>query len=152
MIVLRSIGAVVAGIVVTVAVMMMGETWLTVLYPLPPDLDPADPKSALILAKHIAEAPAWVGLLLVAVHALATFVGAASAAAMAERGKLQHALFIGCLFLLGGIANIKMIPHPAWLVAIWLPVYPLSAWFAGRLIPQLQARSRLANLLTQGRR
>jgi len=146
MIVLRSIAAIFAGIFVTLAVMMMCETWLTLVYPLPAGLDPADPKSAPILAKHIAEAPVWVGLLLVAAHGLATFLGAASAAAVAERGKVQHALFLGCLFLLAGIANQLMIPHPAWLVTIWLPVYPLSAWFAGRLTRQLQSRSRLLTL------
>lgn len=50
-------------------------------------------------------------------HALGTLVGAYIAAKIGATHKMKLALGIGFLFLIGGIANILMLPSPIWFTA-----------------------------------
>lgn len=66
-------------------------------------------------------------------HALGTFVGAYLAALIAATHKMKFAIAIGCVFLLGGIGAVFMIPAPLWfnitdLVLAYIPM----AWLGGR--------------------
>ncbi len=66
-------------------------------------------------------------------HALGTFFGAYLAARIAATHKMKFAMAIGCVFLLGGIGAVVMIPAPLWfnitdLVLAYIPM----AWLAGR--------------------
>lgn len=68
-------------------------------------------------------------------HALGTFSGALVAAYVAATHKMNLALGIGLIFLIGGIAAVFMIPAPMWfnvldLVAAYIPM----AYFAGKLV------------------
>lgn len=70
-------------------------------------------------------------------HAIGTFVGAYITAKLAINSKIILAITIGVFFLLGGIANIFMLPSPLWftlldLGAAYLPV----AYFAAKLAIQ----------------
>ena len=47
-------------------------------------------------------------------HAFGTIVGAFIAAKLAATNKLKMALLIGLFFLLGGIANVILLPSPLW--------------------------------------
>ena len=51
-------------------------------------------------------------------HALGTFVGAFVAAKIAASHKFKFAFSIGILFLIGGIANIIMLPSPLWFTIV----------------------------------
>jgi hypothetical protein len=67
-------------------------------------------------------------------HALGTLFGAFLAAKIAATHKMKFALGIGFFFLLGGIANVYLLPGPMWfsvvdLVFAYLPV----AYFGGRM-------------------
>lgn len=67
-------------------------------------------------------------------HALGTFVGAFLAAKIAGNHKMIFAVVIGVVFLAGGIANVFLLPSPAWftvldLVGAYLPM----AYFGGKL-------------------
>jgi hypothetical protein len=60
-------------------------------------------------------------------HALGTLGGAFVAAKIAANHKLKFAMSIGFLFLVGGVANILMLPSPLWftlvdLVGAYLPM------------------------------
>jgi hypothetical protein len=67
-------------------------------------------------------------------HALGTFAGAFLAAKMAATNKLGIAFLIGLIFLAGGIANIFMLPSPAWFSALdVLGAYLPMAYLAGKL-------------------
>ncbi len=60
-------------------------------------------------------------------HAIGTFVGAFIAATIAANNKMKFALGVGGWFLLGGIANIFMLPSPIWftivdLVGAYIPM------------------------------
>jgi hypothetical protein len=65
-------------------------------------------------------------------HALGTLVGAVLAGLIAASYKLRFALAIGFVFLLGGVANIFMLPGPLWFDVVdvlfaYLPMAYLGA-------------------------
>jgi hypothetical protein len=77
-------------------------------------------------------------------HALGTFSGALLAAIIAPKNKMRFALAIGFFFLVGGIANVLLLPSPIWFTAldIILAYIPI-AYLAGYLI----TRNHKAELL-----
>ncbi|HBQ60726.1 MAG TPA: hypothetical protein DD671_14190 [Balneolaceae bacterium] len=77
-------------------------------------------------------------------HALGTFVGALFTAFIVTSHKMEYALSIGVFFLLGGIANVVMLPSPTWfaiadVVLAYIPV----AYSAGWLIQKYQTPKRI---------
>lgn len=68
-------------------------------------------------------------------HALGTFVGALVAALIAANNKMKFAIAIGCIFLIGGIAAVMMIPAPMWfnVVDLTLAYIPMG-WLAGKIV------------------
>ena len=67
-------------------------------------------------------------------HALGTFVGAYIAARIAANRKMTMAMIVGVLFLIGGIANVLMLPSPMWFTVLDLVVaYLPMAWLGGKL-------------------
>lgn len=67
-------------------------------------------------------------------HALGTFVGAFIAAKLATTNKMNFASLIGALFLMGGVANIFMLPSPLWFTILDLAgAYFPMAFIAGKL-------------------
>lgn len=72
-------------------------------------------------------------------HAIGTFGGALLTAIIAQNHKMKFAMGIGVYFLVGGIANIIMLPSPLWftifdLVAAYIPL----AYLAGIIIIKKQ--------------
>ena len=67
-------------------------------------------------------------------HALGTLVGAIMASMIAESKKMKFALYIGGLFLIGGIAVNYMLPGPTWFaVADIVLAYIPMAWLGGKI-------------------
>jgi uncharacterized membrane protein YqgA involved in biofilm formation len=67
-------------------------------------------------------------------HAFGTLVGAFIAAKIAASHKEKMAWCVGCIFMIGGISNVLMLPAPLWfnildLVGAYLP----QAFLAGKL-------------------
>lgn len=76
-------------------------------------------------------------------HALGTFGGALIAALSTPVKSASAAYIVGGLFLLGGIANVVMLPAPAWFsVTDLLLAYLPMAWLGQRLA--LRARRGVA--------
>jgi hypothetical protein len=68
-------------------------------------------------------------------HALGAFVGAGVTAFVAASFKLEFALSIGLLFLVGGIVNVFMLPSPLWFTVVDLVLaYIPTSYLAGVLI------------------
>jgi len=68
-------------------------------------------------------------------HALGTLVGALLTALIVTKDKMKWALPVGAFFLLGGVANVVMLPSPAWfnvldLIFAYLPMAYISATLA----------------------
>lgn len=51
-------------------------------------------------------------------HALGTFVGAFISCWLYKTSKLKAALIIGVWFLIGGITNLFILPHPIWFMFV----------------------------------
>lgn len=67
-------------------------------------------------------------------HAIGTFVGALLTAIIAANRKMLFALIIGLFFLVGGIANVLMLPSPIWFTIVDLVgAYIPMAYLAGKL-------------------
>jgi hypothetical protein len=67
-------------------------------------------------------------------HAIGTFTGALLTAYIAANHKMIFALIIGAVFLVGGIANIVMLPSPVWFTVVDLAgAYIPMAFIAGKL-------------------
>ena len=77
-------------------------------------------------------------------HALGTFVGALIAALIAANNKMKFAIAIGCVFLIGGIMAVYMIPAPMWfnVVDLTLAYIPMG-WLAGKIVRSEEHTSEL---------
>jgi hypothetical protein len=67
-------------------------------------------------------------------HALGTLAGAFLAALIAANHNMKFALGIGAFFMLGGIANVLMLPSPLWFTVLDLgAAYIPMGYVAGKL-------------------
>ena len=69
-------------------------------------------------------------------HAIGTLVGAFAAALIAANNKMRIAIGVSAFFLIGGIANVCMLPSPTWftlvdLIGAYIPMGYLGWKFAG---------------------
>jgi hypothetical protein len=67
-------------------------------------------------------------------HALGTFAGAFIVASIAATHKMKLALGIGVLFLIGGIANVMMLPSPLLFSVIDLAVAYIPMAYVGGML------------------
>jgi hypothetical protein len=67
-------------------------------------------------------------------HALGTFVGALLAALIAANNKMRFAFAISIVFLVGGIANVMILPSPMWFNVLDLGfAYIPMGYLAGKI-------------------
>jgi hypothetical protein len=127
---LRSILAVIAGIVVGSAVNFGIILVNGVLFPLPAGVDRNDYAA---LREEFAKAPPTAMLLPILAHAGGTLVGAWLAARLAGRAALVHGLVIGVFFLVGGIASVIMLAAPLWFAVIDIALYLPAGWLGAKM-------------------
>jgi hypothetical protein len=124
--ILRSAGAVLAGVVVAVALIGAAEFISGQVYPLPPDLDIQD---ALAMAGYIATLPSGAFLLVLLGYALGAFSGGYVAGRLAPSG-------VALVLVTGSIMNLLSFPHPGWFRVTSLLVVLVLPVFAARLLPR----------------
>ena len=127
----KSILAVLAGIVVGGGVVGIVEYVGHMIYPLPEGLNANDPEA---LKGYISTAPIGALLFVIVAWALGSLVGGGLATRLAGQSRLLHAMIVGAVLMLFGIANMLMIPHPIWFWALGLAVFLPSAYFGGKLL------------------
>lgn len=129
--IVKNILAVVAGIILGMIV-NFGLVWIgSKIIAAPAGVDPMDPAS-IANSLHLFGPQHFVFPFLG--HALGTLSGAILAAWLAVSRKLWYGLGIGIFFLLGGIANLSMIPTPTWFAALdLLLAYVPMGWLGGRI-------------------
>ena len=73
-------------------------------------------------------------------HAVGTFVGALVAALIAANNKMRFAFAIGCVFLIGGIMAVYMLPAPMWfnITDLALAYIPMG-WLAGKIVTSVMS-------------
>jgi len=107
--IVRNILAVIAGLVVGGAV-NMGIIMISGSIIPPPEGVDNTTMEGLKAGMHLFQPKHFILPFLA--HALGTFVGALLAAIIAATHKMKFALSIGIFFLVGGIANVIMLPSP----------------------------------------
>jgi hypothetical protein len=136
---MRTLLAVVAGVIVGSAVnmgiVMVGPS----IIPMPPGIDPSDPES-IKASIHLFEAQHFIVPFLA--HALGTLIGALVAFVVAETYQLRSAYIIGAVFFIGGIWASTMIPAPTWFIVADLVIaYIPMAWLATKIGSRLGQES-----------
>lgn len=126
---LRNVAAVVVGLIVGMAVNMGLITVSWALFPMPEGMDMNVPEQ---MNAYVSTLPITAFLIIVAAHLGQAFVGGWVAARLGKSYPLVLAMIIGVLSLLGGVANMMMIEHPAWMY-IEIPLYLVVAYAAGML-------------------
>ena len=126
----RTVVAVLLGLVVALATMLLLEFIGMSLFPLPPGIDLENEQD---LARLVESASAGKLLWVLAGWALAAFAGGWVAATISRRHPRGAALAVAALIVAGVALNAAMLPHPAWmtLAGVLLPL-PV-AWLAARL-------------------
>jgi len=108
---LRTVLALVAGAVIAVLVISCIEWFGSLLNPPPPGLDMHDTAA---MRAFIATLPWTAFLVVLAAWGMGVLSGGWLAGRLAPRAPALHALAITVLVAAGALANMLMIPHPAW--------------------------------------
>jgi hypothetical protein len=137
---LRTVAAVLVGLVVMLAVVAGVELLGHALFPPPPGLDVSTPDG---LRAALGKLPFAALAFVVLAWTLGAFLGALATAWIMREHRGAGALAIGVVMLLLVALTLTAFPHPWWMVVAGL-VLPLpAAWLAGRLLrraaPQLNA-------------
>jgi len=136
--IVRNILAVIGGIVVGSAVNMGLITISGSVIP-PPEGADVTTMEGLKASMHLFEPRHFLFPFLA--HALGTLVGAMIAGLIAANRKMLFALIIGIFFLMGGTANVFMLPSPTWFIVVDLTLaYLPMAWLGGKLALVIQKK------------
>jgi len=128
---IRSALVLLAGVVVSVLVVVLMDTLVGSLYPLPSGTDLNDQHS---MRAALAAMPTAAFVLLLAGWVLAAGAGAYLAARLATRSAAMHGLIVAGFVLIATVANLAAIPHPGWLWPAAIVLIPVAGWAATRLV------------------
>ena len=127
--VVRSILAIIGGMLVAFVVIALIEVIGMRLYPPPAGMDPRDPES---IRQPMANLPRAALLCLLVAYAAGSVAGGWVAARFAPSARLMHAMIVGGVLLGAGLMNLRTIPHPTWFWVSSIAIYLLGAWSGGR--------------------
>ena len=127
--IVRSVLAVLAGVLAGAVIVTMTDSIVHRVQPLPPG---TDPKDMAAVGAAIAAMPVWPLALMVLGWAAAAGAGSWLAARLASRAPLACGLVVTVLLLVATIANLRMIPHPGWMWVAGILLLPLAGWAGAR--------------------
>jgi hypothetical protein len=125
----RRVLAVLGGCVAAVMVVVLSDLTVGSLYPLPSSEALSTPEAA---RAAIAAVPLSALVLLVIGWALAAGVGAFAAVRLGPDRRMPLGLVVAALLVLATVANLAMLPHPAWMWPASLVLIPLLGWAGAR--------------------
>ena len=124
---LRNIGAILAGLITTFALIFLIEMLGHSMYPPPAGLDFSDPDA---MRPYVASLPIQALLFPMFAWFIGTFCGVLPASYIGTTRPIIFAAIIGMLVLAGTITTLIMIPHPLWYSVIAVIGIIGSAWLA----------------------
>ena len=125
--ILRSIGAVIAGLVVAMILIIAVEGISAVFHPFPPGVDPQDFEAC---KAHVAKYPTWVLAVAALGWGATVFLSSWLATRFGTGRHPAHGIVVGSLLYLAAASNILMLPYAMWFEVGCLVLLPLCA-FAG---------------------
>lgn len=126
----RSIGAVVAGVVVQGFLIWVIQSIGHSVFPPPADLDPTDIEA---IRAYMSELPAGAFAFVLVSYALGALAGGFTGGRIAGRAPQMHAAFVWGLGLVFSAINLAMLPHPVWFVLLNVIFFPLFGSLGGRI-------------------
>jgi hypothetical protein len=128
--ILRSIGAVMAGLVVAFVLIIGVEAFGAVAHPAPPGVDLHDLEQC---KAHVARFPAGVLAISAALWALTVFVSAWLAARLGTGQRSFHGIVVGGVLLALAAFNMCLLPYPLWFEGANVVLIPLATVLGARL-------------------
>ena len=126
----RSRLAVLLGLLVALAAMLLLEYLGMSLFPLPPGIDlHSEADLALLVESAGVGKQLWVLM----GWTFAAFAGGWVAARTTRRHRVGVALWVGGLIVAGVLLNVALLPHPTWMTVLGVLLPLPSAWLAARL-------------------
>ena len=140
--VIRSILAVVAGMLSAFVVIALVQMIGVRIYP---PAHPIDPTNIESMKAVMAQIPLAALLFVLLSYTAGSVVGGWVAARFAPKDRMMHAMFVAALLFGAGLMNLMTIPHPAWFWVASSVLYWLGAWSgaqaAGAARPAAAARA-----------
>ncbi|WP_123649086.1 hypothetical protein [Lysobacter enzymogenes] len=126
----RTILAMMVGVALAMATMLLFEAGYGLLHPLPAGANAQDPAT---MNAHIAHAPLPALLLVLGGWVVGALDGGLVAALISRRHKRVAALAVGVVVALGVVAVTSIYTHPRWMqiAGVLLPL--LASWLGARL-------------------
>ncbi|MFN0198723.1 MAG: hypothetical protein ACKVT0_18405 [Planctomycetaceae bacterium] len=127
--IIRSLAAVVAGLIVAFMLIIGVEGMSAVLHPFPPGVDSSDME---VCKAHVARFPQWILALAVVAWGFTVFAGSWVATRLGTGRHPAHGIVVGMLLLAAAVFNMSMLPYPAW---FWVNVivFPLAFLWGAKL-------------------
>jgi hypothetical protein len=127
--VIRSVLAVIAGMLVAFVLIFVVQGIGIRVYPPPPGMSPVDPESFKAMRMQV---PVRSLLFVLLSYTVGSLAGGWVAARFAPSGKMTHAMILAALLFGAGLMNLMTIPHPAWFWVASSAIYWLAAWSGAR--------------------
>jgi hypothetical protein len=109
--IVRSVVAVVVGLIAGMVVVVANEALGAIFHPVPPGFDATSNEA---MKAHVARYPAWALLLGGLGWGLATFVSSWLATRLGTGRHPAHGIALGAILLAAAVANMLMLPYPIW--------------------------------------
>jgi len=122
---LRTLAAIIAGMIVALVFVVAVELFSAVVHPVPPDFGGTMEE----MCQHVSRYPHWVLALVVLAWGAGAFVSTWTAERIGNRGS---ALFTGLLLLAAVVFNISKLPYPNWFKIVILLVIPTAIVLGSR--------------------
>ncbi len=130
-IVLRTLAAILAGLLVSFVAIVGVECFSNVVHPFPEDFG----ETMEEVCRHVERYPRWVLAVVVPAWALAAFVGTWTAGRI---GNFYSFAIVGLLLLMALLFNVAMLPYPTWF-KVATPLSCLGAMVAGNRLSRRRA-------------
>jgi len=128
--ILRSVGAIIASLVVAMVLIVAIEGLSAIVHPFPPDVDTSDPE---VVKAHVAGYPGWILALAAVAWGFTTFVSVWLATRLGAGRHPAHGIVVGLILLSAGVMNMLMLPYPIWFELLNLVTFPLGIYWGVKL-------------------
>jgi len=128
--ILRSVGSVVAGLVVAFIPIVAAEVFSNIYHPFPPDVDQSDLE---VCRAHVARYPTWILAVGAAFWATAPLAGAWLATRLGTARHGAHGIIVGAILLALAGFNMALLPYPIWFPIVNVVTLPLGTILGVRL-------------------